>query len=66
MASVESRNILAEAARLEAVANGAGAALACIHETAEELHRALVNEYLERKQSRGMWARMRALSLFSL
>lgn len=66
MASVESRNILAEAARLEAVAYGAGAALACIHETAEELHRALVSEYLERKQSRGMWARMRALSLFSL
>jgi hypothetical protein len=66
MASVESRNILAEAARLEAVAHGAGAALACIHETAEDLHRALVSEYLQRKQQRGMWARMRALSLFSL
>ncbi|MBY0531240.1 MAG: hypothetical protein K2P86_04650 [Xanthobacteraceae bacterium] len=66
MASVESRNILAEAARLEAVAHGAGSALACIHETAEDLHRALVSEYLQRKQQRGMWARMRALSLFSL
>jgi hypothetical protein len=66
MASVESRNIVTEAARLEAIAQNAGAALACIHETAEELHRSLVSEYLERKQSRGVWARMRALSLFSL
>jgi hypothetical protein len=66
MASVESRNIIAEAARLEAIAHGAGEALACIHETAEELHRALISEYLARKQQRGVWARMRALSLFSL
>ena len=66
MASVESRNLPAEAARLEAVAHGAGAALACVHETAEELHRALVREYLERKQQRGVWARMRAFNLFSL
>ena len=66
MASVESRNILAEAARLEAVARGAGAALACVHETAEELHRSLVRDYLERKQNRGVWARVRAFSLFSL
>lgn len=66
MASVESRNILAEAARLEAVAQGAGSALACVHENAEEMHRALVSEYLERKQNRGVWARMRALSFFSL
>ncbi len=66
MASVESRNILAEAARLEAAAQGAGSALACVHETAEDLHRALVSEYLARKQGRGVWARMRALSLFSL
>jgi hypothetical protein len=66
MASVESRNMSAEAARLEAIAHGAGTALACIHETAEELHRSLVSEYLARKQQRGVWARMRALSLFSL
>lgn len=66
MASVESRNILDQEARLEAIAQGAGTALACIHETAEDLHRALVSEYLARKHSRGMWARMRALSLFSL
>jgi hypothetical protein len=64
MASVESRHILAEAARLEAIAHGAGAALACVHETAEELHRALISDYLARKQRRGMLAR--ALSLFSL
>lgn len=66
MASVESRNIAVEAARLEAIAHGAGEALACLHETAEDLHRSLVREFLERKQGRGMWARMRALSLFSL
>jgi hypothetical protein len=66
MASVESRNIIAEAARLEVIAHGAGEALACLHETAEELHRALIGEYLARKQQRGVWARMRALSLFSL
>jgi hypothetical protein len=66
MASVESRNILDQAARLEAIAQNAGAALACVHETAEEMHRALVSEYLARKQGRGVWARMRAFSLFSL
>lgn len=64
MASVESRDILAEAARLEAAARGAGAALACIHETADELHRALVREYLARRRARGLWGR--TLSLFSL
>jgi hypothetical protein len=66
MASVESRNITAEAARLEAIAHGAGEALACAYETAEELHRSLVSEFLARKNGRGMWARMRALSFFSL
>jgi hypothetical protein len=66
MASVESRNLHDKEARLEAIAQGAGAALACIHDSAEDLHRALVSEYLARKQSRGVWARMRALSLFSL
>ena len=64
MASVASRNTTAEAARLEEIAIGAGAALACMHQTAEEMHRALVAEYLARKQSRGLWAR--TLSLFSL
>jgi hypothetical protein len=66
MASVESRDIAAEAARLEAIALGAGEALACAHENAEELHRSLVREFFERKQKRGVWARMRAMSLFSL
>jgi hypothetical protein len=66
MASVESRNILAEAARLEAIAHGAGEALACFYETAEDLHKSLVSDYLQRKQGWGRWARMRALSLFSL
>ena len=64
MASVASRNMNAEAARLETIAAGAGSALACIHQSAEEMHRALVAEYLERKHSRGLWAR--TLSLLSL
>lgn len=66
MASVESRSIVAEAARLEAAAQSAGAALACMHESADDLHRALVSEYLTRKQRWGVWARMRTLSLFSI
>ncbi len=66
MASIESRNILAEAARLEAIAHGAGEALACAYESAEDLHKSLVSEYLARKHSWGRWARTRALSLFSL
>lgn len=65
MASVVSRNMTAEAARLEAVALGAGSALACIHQSADELHRALVRDYLERRKSRGVWTRLRSLMLFS-
>ncbi len=65
MASVEFRNLTAEAARLEAIAHNAGEALACTHENADELHRSLVREFFERKQKRGVWARMRAMSLFS-
>jgi hypothetical protein len=64
MASVASRNPVAEAARLEEIAIGAGAALACMHQTAEEMHRALVADYLARKQARGLWTR--TLSLLSL
>lgn len=66
MASVESRNIVAEAARLEAIAHNAGEALACTHDNAEEFHRSLVREFFERKQRLGLWARMRSLNLFSL
>jgi hypothetical protein len=64
MASVASRSKSDEAARLEAIAIGAGSALACIHQSAEEMHRALVAEYLERKHSRGLVAR--TLRFFSL
>jgi len=66
MANVESRSNLLEAARLEAAAQYAGAALACVHESAEDLHKALVSDYLMRKQGQGFWSRMRALSIFSL
>lgn len=66
MASVASQDLSAEAARLEAIALGAGEALACTHDNAEELHQSLIREFFERKQKRGVWARMRSLSLFSL
>jgi hypothetical protein len=35
-----------ELARLDAAAQGAGYALACVHQSAEEFHRALVRRYL--------------------
>lgn len=66
MASVVFQDLSAEAARLEAIALGAGEALACTHESADELHQSLIREFFERKQKRGVWARMRSLSLFSL
>ena len=36
----------ADLARLEAAALGAGCALACTHQSADEFHRALISEYL--------------------
>lgn len=65
MASVASRNLTTEAARLEAIAIGAGSALACIHQSADEMHRALVHDFLERQKRRGIWSRVRTLGLFS-
>jgi len=35
-----------ELARLDAAAEGAGCALACVHQSAEEFHRALIRNYL--------------------
>lgn len=64
MASAATRNVTAEAAKLEAIAASAGSALACVHENAEELHRALVSDYLEQKHKRGVWAR--TLQFFSI
>lgn len=36
----------ADLARLEAAAAGAGCALACVHQSAEEFHSALIRDYL--------------------
>lgn len=66
MTSASYRNVTAEAAKLEAIAASAGSALACVHESAEEMHRSLVRDYLQRKQERGFWSRLRSLSLFAL
>lgn len=40
------RGIDAELARLDLAAEGAGSALACVHQTAEEFHRASIRKYL--------------------
>lgn len=65
MTSAVSRDSAAEISRLELLARGAGSALACVHQSADELHRALVRDYLARKQARGFWGRVRSLSIFS-
>jgi hypothetical protein len=53
-----------EAARLEAIALRAGTALGCTHQSADELHRALVCDYLKRLDDRSIWARLRAMKMF--
>lgn len=42
------RRSTAELARLDAAAKGAGLALVCPHQSADELHGALVRDYLNR------------------
>ena len=42
----------AELARLDLAAEGAGFALACTHQSAEELHRALIGKYLDLRARR--------------
>ena len=42
----------ADLARLETAAAGAGFALACAHQTAEEFHRALISDYLNLRSRR--------------
>lgn len=46
MAIGATRKVHAELSRLDSAAEGAGCALACTHQSAEEFHRALVREYL--------------------
>lgn len=58
------RNQSQQAARLEAIALRAGAALGCTHQSAEELHRALVRDYLKRLDERSLWARLRSMRMF--
>jgi hypothetical protein len=45
MAIGATRSVGAELARLDLAAEGAGSALACVHQTAEEFHRALIRRY---------------------
>ena len=41
------RKLDARLQRLEAAAQGAGRAMVCPHQSADELHRALISEYLQ-------------------
>jgi hypothetical protein len=42
----QTHDIVSELARLNSAAAGAGEVLACSHESADDLHRALVRKYL--------------------
>lgn len=46
MAMGTTRNLNARLARLEAAAAGAGCALVCVHQSADEFHSALIGDYL--------------------
>jgi len=46
MAMGMTRAVNADLARLEAAAAGAGCALVCAHQSAEEFHSALIRDYL--------------------
>lgn len=46
MAIGTARDLNSRLARLEAAAAGAGCALVCTYQSAEELHRALIGDYL--------------------
>ena len=46
MAIGTTRSLNTRLARLEAAAAGAGCALVCTYQSAEELHRALIGDYL--------------------
>jgi hypothetical protein len=52
MAIGVTREANANLARLEAAATLAGCALVCTHQSADELHRALIGEYLSAKGRR--------------
>jgi hypothetical protein len=46
MGTQAARHLSAQQARLDAEAERAGLSLACIHQSAEELHHALIGRYL--------------------
>ena len=52
MAIGAGRALNSDLARLETAATGAGFALGCDHQSAEELHRALVSDYLSLRSRR--------------
>ena len=47
MTTRATRKLDARLERLEAAAQGAGWAMVCPHQSADELHRPLINEYLQ-------------------
>lgn len=55
-----------ELARLDAAAVGAGFALACVHQSAEELHRALIAKYRALHPRRAPLGAMVVVALIAL
>lgn len=60
-----SRAIDADLARLEAAAAGAGCALACSHQSADEFHHALIRDYLNAHASRRVAIYVLTLGIFA-
>ena len=65
MAMGATRKVLNELARLDAAAARAGCALACVHQSAEEFHRALVRDYLSLHPPRHPFAYAAAVALLA-
>jgi hypothetical protein len=59
------KNLNTRLARLEAAAAGAGCALICAHQSAEEFHRALIGDYLRDHASRQTGLFVAALALLA-
>ncbi len=65
MAMGATRKVLDELARLNQAAERAGCALVCMHQSADEFHRALVRDYLSLHRPRHPFAYAAAVALIA-
>ncbi len=65
MTTRASRQLNARLERLEAAAQGAGCALICPHQSSDELHRALIGDYLRGHAPKQMAGFVAGLVLFA-